>query len=104
MSKQKTTRGKTSRSLPVFIADTSSTTGGGLSGVTSASSGLVLEYRRQGQSTWTSVTPQAGKTLGSYLSGGIAADTGLAGAYEVDFPDAAFASAAGVEWGAVPAP
>ena len=98
MSKQKTTRGKTSRSLPVFIADTSSTTGGGLSGVTSASSGLVLEYRRQGQSTWTSVTPQAGKTLGSYLSGGIAADTGLAGAYEVDFPDAAFASAAGVEW------
>ena len=99
MSKQKTTRGKTSRSLPVFIADTSSATGGGLSGVTSASSGLVLEYRRQGQSTWTNVTPQAGKTtLGSYLSGGILADGSLAGAYEVDFPDAAFASAAGVEW------
>jgi hypothetical protein len=80
--------------LPVFIADTSSTTGGGLSGVTSASSGLVMEYRRAGQSTWTSVTPQAGKTLGSYLSGGIVADGSLAGAYEVDFPDAAFASGA----------
>jgi hypothetical protein len=98
MSKQKTTRAKTSRSLAVFIADTSSTTGGGLSGVTSASSGLVLEYRRQNQSTWTSVTPQSGKTLGTYFSGGIVADGSLDGAYEVDFPDAAFASAAGVEW------
>jgi len=97
LSKQKTTRAKTSRSLPVFIADTSSTTGGGLSGVTHSSSGLVLEYRRQNQSTWTSVTPVS-KTLGTYVSGGIVADGSLAGAYEVDFPDAAFASAAGVEW------
>jgi len=81
----------------VFIADTSSTTGGGLSGVTHASSGLVLEYRRQNQSTWTSVTAVS-KTLGTYVSGGIVADGSLDGAYEVDFPDAAFASAAGVEW------
>lgn len=92
--KRKFKAGLTSVSLPIFIADTSSTTGGGLSGVTSASSGLVLEYRRSGQSTWTSVTPQAGKTLGSYLSGGIVADGSLVGAYEVDFPDAAFASGA----------
>jgi hypothetical protein len=97
VSKQKTTRAKTSRSLVVFIADTSSTTGGGLSGVTHSSSGLVLEYRRQNQSTWTSVTAVS-KTLGTYVSGGIVADGSLAGAYEVDFPDAAFASAAGVEW------
>jgi hypothetical protein len=97
MSKQKTTRAKTSRSLPIFIADTSSTTGGGLSGVTHSSSGLVLEYRRQNQSTWTSVTPVS-KTLGTYVSGGIVANGALAGRYEVDFPDAAFASAAGVEW------
>jgi hypothetical protein len=97
VSKQKTTRAKTSRSLPVFIADTSSTTGGGLSGVTHASSGLVLEYRRQNQSTWTSVTAVS-KTLGTYVSGGIVADGSLDGAYEVDFPDAAFASSAGAEW------
>jgi hypothetical protein len=57
-----------------------------------------MEYRRQGQSTWTSVTPQSGKTLGSYLSGGIVADGSPAGNYEVDFPDAAYASEAGVEW------
>jgi hypothetical protein len=57
----------------------------------------VLEYRRQNQSTWTSVTPVS-KTLGTYVSGGIVASGALAGRYEVDFPDAAFASAAGVEW------
>ena len=91
--KRKFKGGLTSVSLPVFIADTSSTTGGGLSGVTSASSGLVLEYRRHGQSTWTSVTAVS-KTLGTYTSGGIVADGSLAGAYEVDFPDAAFASSA----------
>ena len=91
--KRKIKGGLTSVSLGVFIADTSSTTGGGLSGVTSGSSGLVLEYRRAGQSTWTSVTPVS-KTLGTYTSGGIVADGSLAGAYEVDFPDAAFASGA----------
>lgn len=94
MSKQKKYAGETSVSLAVFIQDTSSTTGGGLAGVTSASSGLVFEYRRQGQSSWTSVTPVAGKVLGTYLSGGIVADGALSGAYEVDFPDAAFAAGA----------
>jgi hypothetical protein len=98
VSLNKRTRGKTQFSTPFFFADTTSATGDGLSGVTSASPGLVMEYRRQGQSTWTSVTPQAGKTLGSYLSRGIVADGSLAGRYEVDFPDAAYASEAGVEW------
>jgi hypothetical protein len=53
----------------------------------------VLEYRRAGQSTWTTVTAVT-KTLGTYVSGGIVADGSLAGAYEVDFPDAAFAAGA----------
>jgi hypothetical protein len=91
MSKRKSFAGTTSNSLPVFIYDTSSTTGGGLSGVTFASGGLVMEYRRYGQATWTAVTPVT-KTLGTYVSGGIVADGALAGAYEVDFPDAAFAA------------
>ena len=56
-----------------------------------------MEWRRQNQSTWTSVTPVS-KTLGTYVSGGIVADGSLVGAHEVDFPDAAFASSAGVEW------
>ena len=91
--KRKITAGLTSVSLPIFIADTTSTTGGGLSGVTHASSGLVIEYRRAGQSSWTS-EPPAAKTLGTYVSGGIVADGSLAGAYEVDFPNAAFAAGA----------
>jgi len=91
--KRKIKGGLTSVSLGVFIADTSSTTVGGLSGVTHSSSGLVLEYRRAGQSSWTSVTAVS-KTLGTYVSGGIVADGSLSGAYEVDFPDAAFAAGA----------
>ena len=97
MSKNKQYAGQTSNSLAIFIQDTSSTTGGGLSGVTNASSGLVLEYRRYGQSSWTSVTPVS-KTLGTYVSGGIVADGSLAGAYEVDFPDAAFTAGARLVW------
>jgi hypothetical protein len=91
VSKRKLFAGIASVSLPVFIQDTTSTTGAGISGVTHTSSGLVLEYRRHGQSSWTSVTPVS-KTLGTYTSGGIVADGSLAGAYEVDFPDAAFAA------------
>lgn len=89
--KRKIKGGLTEVSLPVFIADTSSATGDGLSGVTHSSSGLVLEYRRAGTSSWTSVTPLS-KTLGTYVSGGIVADGALSGAYEVDFPNAAFAA------------
>lgn len=92
--KRKINGGTIEYSLPVFIQDTTSNTGGGLAGVTHASSGLVLEYRRAGQSTWTSATPASGKQLGSFLAWGIAADGALDGAYEVDFPDAAFASGA----------
>jgi hypothetical protein len=91
--KRKIRGGLTSVSLPVFIQDTSSSVGAGLSGVTHSSSGLILEYRRAGQSTWTTVTAVT-KTLGTFVSGGIVADGGLAGAYEVDFPDAAFAAGA----------
>lgn len=93
--KRKLTAGQTSVSLPIFIQDTSSTTGAGLSGVTEASSGLVIEYRRQGQSSWTTGTPVA-KTLGTFTAWGIVADGALAGAYEVDLPDAAFA--VGARW------
>ncbi len=93
--KRKLPAGQTSVSLPIFIQDTSSTTGGGLSGVTFASSGLVIEYRRRGQSSWSTSTPVT-KTLGTFVSWGIVADGSLAGAYELDLPDAAFAS--GARW------
>ncbi len=101
MSTRKIYAGETSQSLPIFIRDTTSTTGGGLSGVTTASAGLIIEWRRQGQSTWTQATPAqlsaaSGKVLGTFTAWGIVADGGLAGAYELDLPDAAYAS--GVEF------
>ena len=91
--KRKIRAGTTSLSLPVIVYDNTSTTGAGLSGITHASSGLVFEYRRQGQSSWTSVTPVS-KTLGTYTSGGIVASGSRAGRYEIDIPDAAVAAGA----------
>lgn len=91
--KRKTTAGIASFTLPIIIYDTSSTTGAGLSGVTHSSSGLVFEYRRQGQSSWTSVTPVSA-TLGTYTSGGIVASGSRTGRYEIGIPDAALAAGA----------
>jgi hypothetical protein len=87
--KRKVAAGTTGMILSVFVADTSSTIGAGLA-ITHASSGLVFEYRRAGDSSWTSVTPVAG-TLGTYTSGGIVADGSLTGAYEIGIPNAALA-------------
>jgi hypothetical protein len=89
--------GLTSLSLPVIVYDTASTTGGGLSGLTHTTSGLILEYRRQGQSSWTQLgvgTGLVSKTLGTYVSGGIVASGSRAGRYEIDIPDAAIAAGA----------
>lgn len=91
MSRRKQGGGLQSFSLPIFVQSTASTTGGGLAGLTHTTSGLVAEYRRQGQSSWTSIT-LVSKTLGTYTSGGIVADGALDGAYEFDPPDAALAS------------
>jgi hypothetical protein len=96
--KRKLSAGLTSVTLPVFVQDTTSTTGGGLSGLTSATSGLVAEYRRQGQATWTAITLGAG-TLGTWSSGGFVADGALAGAYELGIPDAV--TATGARWAVV---
>lgn len=89
--KRKIKAGTTSLSLGVIVYDNTSTTGEGLSGITHASSGLVFEYRREGQSSWTSITPVS-KTLGTFTSGGIVADGSRAGRYEVDIPDAVLAA------------
>lgn len=96
--KRKLAAGLTSATIPIFVRDTTSTTGAGLSGLTSSTSGLVAEYRRQGASAWTAITLSAG-TLGTWSSGGFVADGALGGAYEVGIPDAALAS--GARWVAI---
>jgi hypothetical protein len=87
---------------PIFVADTSSSTGAGLSGLAYNTSGLVCEYRRQGQSSWHSVTLAAG-TLGSppgsSTAGTIVADGSAPGAYELGIPDNVCAS--GAKWAVV---
>lgn len=95
--KRKIQAGTTSLSLPVIVYDNTSTTGAGLSGLTHTTSGLVLEYRRQGQSSWTQLgvgTGLVSKTLGTYVSGGIVASGSRAGRYEIDIPNDAIAAGA----------
>jgi hypothetical protein len=96
--KRKLYAGTTSVALPIFIQDTSSSTGAGLGSLTHATSGLVAEYRRHEQSSWTAITLVAG-TLGTFTGGGFVADGSLTGAYEFCPPDAALAS--GVRWVAI---
>jgi hypothetical protein len=87
--------GTTSLNLTIVVYDTTSTTGAGLSGLTHTTSGLILEYRRAGQSTWTQLGVATGlvsKNLGDYVSGGICANGDRVGRYEIGIPDAAIAS------------
>lgn len=96
--KLKLPAGQTSVMLPIFVRDTSSSTGAGLGLLTSATSGLVGEYRRRGSSSWTPITLTSA-TLGTFTSGGWVADGSLAGSYEVGIPDLAIAT--GARWVAI---
>ncbi len=88
------TAGSTSNRFLIVVRDTSSTTGGLLSGLAYNTSGLNAAYWREGDTVWTTVTLVT-KTLGTWVTGGFVA-TGAAGWYEFDAPDVAFAS--GAEW------
>lgn len=93
--KRKVTAGTTGFSLPIKVFSTASTTGGGLTGLTNATSGLVAEYRRQGQATWTNISLVGAptKTIGTWVDGGFLAD-GNRGAYELDLPNLVLAAGA----------
>lgn len=94
MARRKIKAGTTSVSIPVFVQDTTSTTGAGLA-ITAATAGLTCKYRRHGSAASTTVALSAG-TLGTWASGTIVAGDGPVGDYELSLPDAAFAS--GVRW------
>jgi hypothetical protein len=96
--KRKIYAGTTSVELPIFVRDSTSSSGGGLAGLVYNTSGLVAEYRRQGQSSWQPITLVAG-TLGTFASGAFVADGTLAGAYALCPPDAALV--AGARWVAI---
>lgn len=84
--------GSTSTLLRVFIANSSVTTGAGLTGLT-AGSGQTLYYIRDGQSTTTSVPLSTG-VVGTWSSGGfVEVDaTHMQGIYEIGVPNAVLAT------------
>jgi len=90
-------KGSTSVRLMVFVADSSSTTGAGLTGLSSGTSGLKWTYWRgdSGNSGGVSVTLTAG-TRGTWASGGIVEidGTNMPGWYEIGVPNNALATGA----------
>lgn len=90
-------QGKTSKRTVIFIQDSTSTTGAGLTGLAFGSAGLTWYYWREdtGNANGVSVT-LATATRGTWATGGfIEIDaTNLPGFYEIGIPNAALASGA----------
>jgi hypothetical protein len=91
-------KGKTSKLQRVFIPDSTSTDGDGLTGLVFNSAGLVCHYIREGQAAVQDVALVT-MVVGTWASGGfIEVDpVKMPGIYEVGLPDAALASATGVD-------
>ncbi len=87
--------GSTSQILQIFIADSSSTTGAGLTGLTNASAGLTAYYHRDTDTTATAITLVT-MTVGTFTSSGFKEidATNMPGWYQFCPPNAAFNSGA----------
>ena len=97
--------GTTSKRIEIFVPNTASTTGGGLTGLTYNSSGLKAYYTREddGNTGATAIT-LASATLGTYTSGGFTEkdSTNYPGWYELDLPNAVLAvGSSGATWATV---
>lgn len=95
MAKQLVQLGNTSRTEYIWIQDSSSTTGAGLTGLVFNSAGLTAYYvTERGTPTAIALVTLASATA-AYSSGGfIAVDgTNMPGLYRIDLPNAIFASA-----------
>jgi len=96
MARRKITAGSTSITIPIFVQDTSSTIGAGLGSLVFNTANLAAKYRREGESSWTTIT-LATATVGTFTSGGFIADGGpVTGGYEFGCPNAVLAS--GAKW------
>ena len=85
--------GATSNILQIFIADSSSTTGAGLTGIVFNTSGLTAYYHRDGDTTATSIALVT-MTVGTFTSSGFKEidSTNMPGWYQFCPPDAAFST------------
>lgn len=93
--KRKIKAGTTGHIARVFIQNTSSTTGAGLTGLAFNSAGLTAYYSRVGAATATAITLVTA-TAGTFASGGFVEldATNMPGIYELHIPNAALASGA----------
>jgi hypothetical protein len=93
--KLKIKEGTTSKLCRIFIQDSSSTTGAGLTGLAYNTSGIQAHHMREGATTSTQIgsTGALGNltTLGTYVSGGLkeVSASNMPGVYEFGIPDAA---------------
>lgn len=91
----KITAGSTSRIARVFIGDSRSGTGAGLTGLVYNSGSLTAYYIREGSSSATAISLVTA-TVGTYTSSGFKEvdSTNMPGVYELGLPNAAIASGA----------
>lgn len=91
-------KGTTSKTIAVFIPDSSKTDGSGLTGLVYNSAGLVASYWRPGGSRTAITLATLASVTASYSSGGfIEIDaTNMKGWYRLDLPDAVLATGADV--------
>lgn len=85
--------GATSQSILVFIQDSSSTTGGGKTGLAYNTSSLVCYYAKPGANS-VSVSLATQTVTGAFSSGGFVEvdSTNMPGIYRLDIPDAAISA------------
>lgn len=97
MPKLSRVAGATSVDVNVFIQDTTSTTGAGLTGLVFNTASLTAYYHRQGANAAVAIS-LATKTLGTWATAGfiVVDGTNMPGLYELGIPDAALA--AGAKW------
>lgn len=95
MAKLSIKAGTTSKTLKIFVQDSSVTTGAGLTGLTNASGSLTGYYVREGANAAVSISIVSA-TLGTFTSGGfiVVDGTNMPGLYEIGIPDAAIAAGA----------
>ena len=83
--------GLTSQTIDIFLQDSSSAVGAGLTGLVFNSAGLTLYYRKGSTGTPTAITLATQTVGGAWTSGGFVAvdGTNMPGVHRLDIPDAA---------------
>ena len=82
--------GLTSQTIDIFLADSSSTTGGGLTGLVFNTANLTAYYRKGATGTATAITLATQTVGGAWSSGGFVQidSTNMPGVYRIDLPNA----------------